>query len=355
MFPSSLRRLSQSCTGARANTVSLRSKTLIRMSRQYSTSSDAAKIFKDYVVTPKQLNDALSKPQPSHTRIIPLSAAWFLPNDSLKRTGPVNFRSRHIPNSRFFDLDGIKNDSSPLPHMLPRSDKFAQAMADMGILNSDTIVVYDTKELGLFSAPRVAWTLRVLQHERTHLLNNFRIWCDEGLPTQTLPDKEKINGFQREKYVVPDKLSLDQVADLDLVKSVNDEPRTSYKILDARPSGRFTGADAEPRPGLESGHMPRSISMPFTDVLDPKNRALLSPDVLASVFEAKGLLGANELISSCGTGTSAAILDAAIEEASKTEKWQGVEKGPPSTRIYDGSWTEWASVFKGRKDYIIKD
>ena len=155
--------------------------------------------FSSYLITPDELHTALQTQSPtepaptkpstptstskSQSRILPLSAAWFLPNDSQSRTGRSSFRARHIPGSLFFDLDLISDTTSPYPHMLPTSGRhFARAMRNLGIRRTDTVVVYDTAELGIFSAPRVAWTFRVFGHPRVHVLNNFRIWVERGLP-----------------------------------------------------------------------------------------------------------------------------------------------------------------------------
>ena len=111
-----------------------------------------------YLVTPEQLSDAIG----TNPRIVPVCASWFLPNDPQKRTGQQVFREQHIPKARFFDLDDVKDHDSPYPHMLPTAEGFAQAMEKIGIKREDEIVVYDSKELGIFSAPRVGWTFRVL-------------------------------------------------------------------------------------------------------------------------------------------------------------------------------------------------
>ena len=132
-----------------------------------------------YIVTPKELSEALQKNVTSKLstspRVIPLCGAWFLPNDPEGRTGRKVFEQRRIPSARFFDLDAVKDHDSPYPHMLPTAEVFAEAMGELGIKRDDTLVVYDTHELGLFSAPRVAWTLRVFGHPQVHILNNFRV------------------------------------------------------------------------------------------------------------------------------------------------------------------------------------
>lgn len=263
--------------------------------------------LKSYIVTPKELSDALTKNV--HTkistapRVIPVCAAWFLPNDPQGRTGHQVFKEQRIPSARFFDLDAVKDHDSPYPHMLPTAEGFAEAMRKLGIRRDDEVVVYDTKELGIFSAPRVGWTFQVSGHPGVHLLNNFRLHNKEGAE--------------------------------------------EVQVLDARSRGRWAGTDPEPRPGLSSGHMPGSISIPHSELLDPKTGALLSGEELRRVFQSKGVKEDKPIISSCGTGVTAAVIDAALGEAKYGRE--------DDRRLYDGSWTEWAQRVSDRGRLIRKE
>ncbi|KAK5265770.1 hypothetical protein LTR40_014477, partial [Exophiala xenobiotica] len=120
--------------------------------------------FSSYFVTPKEVHEALKKSPPTaistDAKVIPICAAWFMPNDPEKRTGLEVFKKKRIPTARFFDIDEIKDKESEYPHMLPTCDVFADAMSKLGVRKEDELVIYDTEELGLFSAPRVAWTMR---------------------------------------------------------------------------------------------------------------------------------------------------------------------------------------------------
>ena len=146
-------------------------------------------------------------------RVIPLCAAWFLPNDG--RSGIQSFREQRIPKARFFDLDKVIDKHSPYPHMLPDAKGFAAAMSELGIRKEDIVVVYDTKELGIFSAPRVGWTLRVFGHERVHVLNNYRLWLQQGLPTES----GELYSVECNAYPIP-KMDEDKVAGYELSCSV---------------------------------------------------------------------------------------------------------------------------------------
>ena len=125
----------------------------------------------------------------------------------------------------------------------------------------------------------------------------------------------------------------------------NKEGREDAYIIDARPSGRFNGTDPEPRPGLPSGHIPGSINIPFPELLDPETKAFLSPEELHKVFDQKGVDPAKPIISSCGTGVTAALLDTALKEV-------GYER--ERRRVYDGSWTEWAQRVQTTDNFIHK-
>lgn len=291
-----------------------------------------------YLVPPNELHEALKKNPPTtistDPRVIPICAAWFMPNDPEGRTGADVFQKKRIPTARFFDIDKVKDNESPYPHMLPTCEVFAQAMEDMGIRKDDELVVYDTEELGLFSAPRVAWTMRVYGHPQVHVLNNFKLWVQQGLPIEegapTAP--------RPTKYPVP-VYNTDMVVKFAEMKTIGydhgKEGAEEIQILDARSKGRWEGTDPEPRPGLRSGHMPGSTSVPFQELLDPDTKTLLPPEKLKEIFEAKKLDPEKPMIASCGTGVTAAIIELALKEAKFGKD--------DDRRLYDGSWTEWAS------------
>ncbi|KAL8285111.1 hypothetical protein RB601_006486 [Gaeumannomyces tritici] len=314
----------------------------------FSTSAPR-RTFSSYLVTPGEVHEALQKSPPSSIstdpRVICLSAAWFLPNDPEGRTGIESYRQARIPKSRFFDLDKVIDRHSPYPHMLPDPKGFASAMSELGVRRDDTVVVYDTKELGIFSAPRVAWTLRVFGHPKVHLLNNFRLWCEQGLPIES----GNLYNVECCTYPIPE-LDHNKVIDFEDVREIaldyKKEGSEGIQVLDARSTGRFDGTADEPRPGLSSGHMPGAISVPIDVLLDPKSKAFLPADQLKKIFQDRGVDPAKPVISSCGTGVTACIIDAALSEA---------QYGNPEKRkIYDGSWTEWAQRVKPSDSLIRK-
>ncbi|KAK4634199.1 Thiosulfate sulfurtransferase TUM1 [Fulvia fulva] len=321
---------------------------LPKLHLQRHASPNMTRSFGSYFVTPAQLDAALKKNAPSRLSTAPKTIAvcgsWFLPNDPDKRKGYDVFKQGHIHKARFFDIDKIADTSSPYPHMLPEPEVFKTAMSELGIARDDTVVVYDTAELGIFSAPRVAWTFKVFGHPAVHILNNFRLWKEEGYPVEEGEQRQ----FERTDYPTPE-LDSSKVADFEDVKSIarnhNKEGSEGVQILDARSEGRWRGTDPEPRPGLPSGHMPGSLSVPVPDLLDPKTKAFLPAEGLRKVFEQKGVDPKQPIISSCGTGVTATVIDAALIEAGY---------GDGNRRIYDGSWTEWAQRVKPSDNLILK-
>lgn len=297
--------------------------------------------FSTYLVKPVELNAALQSTASPPSNIVPLCAAWFLPNDPNKRSGIETFTNSRIPGARFFDLDAISDKSSPYPHMLPDRSTFESAMRSLGIRNKDKVIVYDSAELGIFSAPRIAWTLSVLGHDKVHVLDNFRTWVAEGYPL----DHDPVPDIQQSKYVAPE-TDLSRVVQYGEMLDIVNQQRTggtarAVQIIDARPHGRWAGTAPEPRPGLSNGHIPGSISLPFTDVLDADTKTYKSKHDLIKLFEQKGIDPSRPIITSCGSGTTAAAIGTALEVA-----------GYDAPRLYDGSWTEWAQ--RCSKDMIDK-
>lgn len=313
----------------RPRTLQPLSRTLVRsleQQRRYTLST--------YLVTPKELHDALKKNVQTKIstapRTIPICAAWYMPNDPQGRTGRQAFEQKRIPQARFFDIDEVKDHDSPYPHMLPTCEAFAESMSRLGIRRDDELVVYDTEELGLFSAPRVAWTMRVYGHPKVHVLNNFRVWVRDGFPVETGPPEVP----NITKYPIPS-YDTNMVVKFAEMKTIGydhgKEGAEEIQILDARSKGRWEGTEAEPRPGLRSGHMPGSTSVPFQELLDPETKTLLPKEELRKLFETKQLDPDKPIITSCGTGVTAAILDAALKVSDFGKAHD--------RRLYDGSWT----------------
>lgn len=287
--------------------------------------------FSSYLVTPAELSEALKKNSPSKIstapRTVALCATWFLPNDS--RKGIEEYTAKRIPHARFFDLDKVCDKRSPYPHMLPSASDFAKAMSGLGIKRDDTVVVYDSHDAGIFSAPRVGWTLKAFGHDSVHVLNNFKLWVEEGYPVES----GEFWDVDTCVYQIPefDSTKLVEFEEVkEIAKDYNKEGAEGIQILDARPQARWAGKGPEPREGLSSGHIPGSLSVPVSELLDPVEKTILPGAELKKIFEAKGVDPNKPIINSCGTGVTAAVIDAALSEAGYSESGR---------RLYDGSWT----------------
>lgn len=289
------------------------------------------------VVTGAQLQALLGR---SDVKV--LDSSWHMPNSG--RSGRADFLEARIQGAQFFDLDGVKNASSALPHMLPPPSAFAAAADALGIEPNTHVVVYDT--LGCFSAPRAWYTFRALGHNRVSVLDGgLPLWRAEGRPvehgeTASPVDAATVACAAVQMSTYPE-AALNYPARLNssLVKSMNDVmmsvvERKQARLVDARPEGRFYGIIPEPRPGLRGGHIPGSCSLPFGQVLRP-NGTLKSVEELKAVFDAAGAPLddiAHPLWASCGTGVTACIVALAAAVA-----------GRHDVAVYDGSWTEWGA------------
>jgi thiosulfate/3-mercaptopyruvate sulfurtransferase len=252
-----------------------------------------------------------------------LDASWYLPASG--RDSRAEYAAGHIPGALFFDLDAASDRSSPLPHMLPASDEFAEQMAALGLDDADDLVVYDGSGINL-SAARVWWMFRVFGHERVAMLDGGIVkWRREGRPLETRPATPARGRFHA-------RLDAGRVRD---VASVRDAlAHGSEQVVDLRSSGRFTGSEPEPRPGLRGGHIPGSINLPVQDLVAPDG-TVLPPDLLHRRIEAAGIDLRKPVIASCGSGTSACALIHALHLL-----------GDDEVALFDGSWTEWG----GRED-----
>ena len=247
-----------------------------------------------------------------------IDASWYLP--AMNRDGKAEYHASHIPGAVHFDIDAIADKTSPLPHMLPSPEDFAKTVGAMGVSDQDHIVVYDGA--GLFAAPRVWWTFRVMGAPRVSILEGGapkwraenRAWTDAA-PVK--PAKRFTPHFDAS-----------EVADLAVVKTALQAKKA--QIVDARPAARFRGEAPEPRPGLASGHMPGSFNVQFADIITEGR--LMSREAIVAAFEKAGVNMAYPIITSCGSGVSAAILALALESI-----------GQPVEALYDGSWAEWGS------------
>ncbi|MDP2085622.1 MAG: 3-mercaptopyruvate sulfurtransferase [Gemmobacter sp.] len=246
-----------------------------------------------------------------------IDASWYLP--AMGRNGKAEYDAGHVPGARFFDIDEISDTRSPLPHMAPPVEKFVSRMRAMGIGDGHQVVVYDG--MGLFSAPRVWWTFRLMGKTDVAVLDGgFAKWQAEGRPVEDMPPmlRDRHITVQRQAGLVKDVTQVAQASKLG-----------SHSIVDARPPGRFAGDEPEPRPGLRMGHIPGARNLPWQQMLNPDG-TMKAPDALRAAFEGAGVDLSKPVITSCGSGVTAAILSLGLERI-----------GHRNHALYDGSWAEW--------------
>jgi len=266
----------------------------------------------DPLITPAELAEALGAPD---LRVV--DASWFLDG----RDAQAAFRTAHIPTAVFFDIEAVSDRSSPLPHMLPPPETFAQAAGQLGIASTDRIVVYD--QAGLFSAARVWWSFRAMGAPDVQVLDGgLPRWRADGHPVAAGTPQPRPAVFKPRFHPA-------LVRDFNAVAAAL--RAGSEQVADARSAHRFRGEAPEPRPGVRSGHMPGSKSLPYDAVLNPDG-TLKPAETMRRVFAEAGLDIDRPTTVSCGSGVTAPILALAL---ARLGRWD--------TAVYDGSWADWGS------------
>jgi thiosulfate/3-mercaptopyruvate sulfurtransferase len=248
-----------------------------------------------------------------------LDGTMFMASEG--RSGRAEYDTAHIPGARFFDIDDISDARSELPHMAPPVEKFMSKLRAMGVGDGHQVVVYDAK--GLFSAARVWWLFRLMGQDNIAVLDGgFPKWQAEGRAIEDMPPiiRDRHMTVRRQNQMIKDVTQVAAAAKLG-----------DYEILDARSAARFRGEAPEPRAGLRAGHIPGSKNVPYTDLLKA-DMTMKDPNALRAVFAAAGVDMTKPVITSCGSGVTAAIINLALERIGKTDH-----------ALYDGSWTEWGA------------
>jgi thiosulfate/3-mercaptopyruvate sulfurtransferase len=266
-----------------------------------------------FVVSADWLQAELGKPD---LRV--LDASFYLP--AQKRDANAEYAAGHIPGAIRFDQDKIADHSTNLPHTIPSPDYFAAEAGKLGISENDRIVVYDG--IGMFASPRVWWLFRVMGAKNVFVLDGgLDGWKTEGRPLETEVPHHAPASFKT-NYDTSRVVHLEQMRDI--VAS------GALQIADARSAGRFAAAEPEPRAGMRSGHMPGARSLP-SGVFANQGRFKSLPELKQTIEDA-GIDLSKPVVTSCGSGITAAIITLALESLGHTDN-----------KLYDGSWSEWGS------------
>jgi thiosulfate/3-mercaptopyruvate sulfurtransferase len=244
-------------------------------------------------------------------------ASWYLPQAG--RDAKAEYAAAHIPGAVFFDIDDISDERSTLPHMLPPATKFASRMRKLGLGDGNLIVVYDGT--GIYSSPRAWWMVRVMGHEDVVVLDGgFPKWKREFKPVEDMtPHPHPRHFTPRENFSLLREFS-QVMANLKTGRET---------VIDARSHNRFLGREAEPRPGVRPGHIPGSVNVPYTELTNADG-TLKARASLLELFKSRGIDPGRPIVTSCGSGITAAIEMFALNVA-----------GAKDVAIYDGSWSEW--------------
>jgi thiosulfate/3-mercaptopyruvate sulfurtransferase len=266
------------------------------------------------LVTTEFLAEELGAPD---LRVV--DASWHMP--ATGRNPREEFEARHIPGAVFFDIDGIAQKDTTLPHMAASPESFAKAVGELGIADTDRVVVYDAA--GLMSAARAWWNFRIMGAAHVFVLKGgLPKWVAEGRKLESGPSKAAPATFR----VRPD---LGQIVSREEMLRLAGAPG-AVQIVDVRSAARFNKEVDEPRPGLRRGHIPRSRNLPFGELIE--NGTLKEAGELLRKLKEAGVDPEKPVVTTCGSGVTAPILNLALAEL-----------GYDRMQVYDGSWAEWGA------------
>ncbi|MDX7988287.1 3-mercaptopyruvate sulfurtransferase [Xenorhabdus sp. 12] len=268
----------------------------------------------EYFVSPQWLNEHLYD-----ENVVVIDASAPMPTQSIDYQ--QLWLEKHIPGAQFFNLDKVANLQTNLPHMLPEPDVFRQAVSQMGISENHLVIIYD--QGNLFSAPRAWWTFKIFGARHIRILEGgLQDWQQAGYPTESgevIRSPETFNlQFTPEKVFTQTKI----------LAALNS--KSPVQFIDARAEDRFQAKAPEPRPGLRMGHLPGAKNVPWTALID--NGSYKSVEEIAAIFRAQGVDLNQPIMTSCGSGMTAAVLVLGLDMI-----------GHKEAGLYDASWAEWGA------------
>uniref|UniRef100_A0A8C6WFB4 Thiosulfate sulfurtransferase n=1 Tax=Neogobius melanostomus TaxID=47308 RepID=A0A8C6WFB4_9GOBI len=260
-----------------------------------------------------------------------LDASWYLAKT--KRDPRAEFAQAHIPGASHFDIDECCEKNAEVDHMLPTSEHFSEYVGNLGIGNETHVVVYDTHNIGAFSAPRVWWMFRLFGHNTVSVLDGgMKYWLQNNNPVTAEYSNPEPQGFK----AVLNKTWVKTYEDI-----VENIKTKQVQVVDARSAGRYRGTEPEPRDDVLPGHFPGSINIPFSSLLDDSGKVLPLEDI-AKRFKEAGVDIQKPLWTTCASGVTACVVILGAHLL-----------GHPGPCLYDGSWTEWFK--RAPPEYIISE
>jgi thiosulfate/3-mercaptopyruvate sulfurtransferase len=207
------------------------------------------------------------------------------------------------------------------PHMAPSTAKFSSLVRKLGLGDGVRVVVYDNNRF--FASARVWWLFRFMGHaDATVLDGGLAKWQAERRPVTDAPSRPRERHFTARQN--------------NLIHRELDQMRANLttrreQVLDARSPGRFHGREPEPRAGLRSGHIPGARNLWYGELV-AEDGTLKPRDELRAILTGAGVDLARPVVTSCGSGVSAALINLAL-----------FELGVRNSALYDGSWAEWGA------------
>ena len=260
----------------------------------------------------------------NHSKVKIIDSSWHMPNAN--RNAYEEYKKEHIKNAIFFDIDKFSNKKTELPHMLPDEKEWEKIVSNLGITNEERIIVYDNSDV--LSSCRCWYTFIFFGHKPNliSILNGgLSKWKKENRETT-----DKTSNHEKKNYKAK-KISQLVKTKEEIDKNIAEK---KFQVVDARSKNRFLGLEKEPRPGVRSGSIKNSYCLPFGELINPEDKTFLEKNLIKEKFAKIGINKENNVVFSCGSGITAAVLSLAYSMIN--------DKYLP--KIYDGSWTEYGLI-----------